>query len=317
MTEPAAAAPHAPIADLSYRHYDGPLRAHPVRWWIIARALLRSVIRKWWFWVPTALAMGPYLVSGFLLYLKSRLPADTGNMLIHRTFNGFFYDSYHYSLFWVFILTLLVGAGAIAGDNKANALQIYLSKPLTRADYVAGKWAGVFLLLAAVCLLPALVLYLYCLGTYQNQGFLRDNPYLWLKILGSTAVTAGLHASLILGISAWSKRPMMVGGIYAGVYVGLGVVTTIVFAIILRSGHPHVAVTAAHLSLPGLLRGIAQHLYASTPSFFGVPMGEGRGGSLLQFKPDLLPVAAVALAAAVVGIGAAVSRVRAVEVVKG
>ena len=37
---------------------------------------------------------------------------------------------------FVFFVTVYVGAGLIANDRRANALQIYLSKPLTRAEYV-------------------------------------------------------------------------------------------------------------------------------------------------------------------------------------
>ena len=38
---------------------------------------------------------------------------------------------------FVFFVTIYVGAGLIANDRRANALQIYLSKPMTRAEYVA------------------------------------------------------------------------------------------------------------------------------------------------------------------------------------
>ncbi len=42
---------------------------------------------------------------------------------------------------FVFFLTVYGGAGLIAHDRRANALQIYLSKPLTRAgaEYTFGK----------------------------------------------------------------------------------------------------------------------------------------------------------------------------------
>ena len=38
-------------------------------------------------------------------------------------------------------MTVYVGAGIVANDRRANALQIYLAKPLTRVEYVAGKLA--------------------------------------------------------------------------------------------------------------------------------------------------------------------------------
>ena len=57
---------------------------------------------------------------------------------------------------FVFFVTIYVGAGLIANDRRANALQVYLSKPLTRAEYVAGKLAILFLFLVGVTWLPAI-----------------------------------------------------------------------------------------------------------------------------------------------------------------
>ena len=42
---------------------------------------------------------------------------------------------------FVFFITVYAGAGLIANDRRANALQIYLSKPLTRVEYIFGKFA--------------------------------------------------------------------------------------------------------------------------------------------------------------------------------
>ncbi len=43
--------------------------------------------------------------------------------------------------FFIFFVTVFVGAGLIAADRRANALQIYLSKPLLRMEYIGGKLA--------------------------------------------------------------------------------------------------------------------------------------------------------------------------------
>ena len=59
---------------------------------------------------------------------------------------------------FVFFITLYVGSGLIANDRRANALQIYLSKPLTRVDYVVGKLATLLIFLTAVTWLPGILL---------------------------------------------------------------------------------------------------------------------------------------------------------------
>ena len=61
---------------------------------------------------------------------------------------------------FVFFITIYVGAGLIAADRRANALQLYLSKPLTRWEYVAGKRAILFGFLVLVTFVPAVSLLL-------------------------------------------------------------------------------------------------------------------------------------------------------------
>ena len=56
---------------------------------------------------------------------------------------------------FVFFVTVYVGAGLIANDRRANALQIYLSKPLTRAEYIFGKLAILMAFLLLVTWVPA------------------------------------------------------------------------------------------------------------------------------------------------------------------
>ncbi len=61
---------------------------------------------------------------------------------------------------FVFFMTIYVGAGLIANDRRANALQIYLSKPLLRSEYIAGKAAVLFFFLMLVTWVPAILLLL-------------------------------------------------------------------------------------------------------------------------------------------------------------
>ncbi len=48
--------------------------------------------------------------------------------------------------FFVFFMTIYVGAGLIANDRRANALQIYLSKPLLRVRIHRRQGGGAVLL---------------------------------------------------------------------------------------------------------------------------------------------------------------------------
>src|SRR6185436_84121 len=61
---------------------------------------------------------------------------------------------------FVFFMTIWAGSGLIANDRRANALQIYLSKPLLRTEYIVGKWSVLLAFLLTVTLVPGLLLVL-------------------------------------------------------------------------------------------------------------------------------------------------------------
>lgn len=163
----------------------------------------------------------------------------------------------------LFIIALTVGSGAISADNKANALLVYLSKPLTKADYLLGKWMGIFFTLFLETFVPSLVLYLYCLTSYLDKGFLKNDPMLFFKMIAAACVPAAMHASLLVGASAWSKAPRIASVFYASLYFGSLVVTGMVFGIVYRGDFER-GQEVLKLSLSGMMDGIQQIIYHIT-----------------------------------------------------
>ena len=127
----------APIADVTYRTYDGPLKLRAARWWIIAVARIRYLRTRWWFWLLVVFSLMPYVLSGLMLYIQSQMQNGPRAMLNNPFMDSTpgqkyamqFYLSMAMQAFWVFIIGLAAGAGSIASDNRANALLVYLSKP--------------------------------------------------------------------------------------------------------------------------------------------------------------------------------------------
>ena len=76
----------------------------------------------------------------------------------------------------VLLITVFVGAGLIATDRRANALQIYLSKPLLRTEYIAGKLGILVTFLSFVTLLPGLLLVLMQIMFSGSLEFVRAEP---------------------------------------------------------------------------------------------------------------------------------------------
>ena len=100
---------------------------------------------------------------------------------------------------FVFFVTVYVGAGLIANDRRANALQIYLSKPLTRAEYIFGKLAILMTFLLLVTWVPAIVLLIVQIAFAGNFTFFREQR----------VPVSGDHALLVHRGRAWSSAAML------------------------------------------------------------------------------------------------------------
>ena len=116
----------------------------------------------------------------------------------------------------MFFVTIYIGAGLIANDRRANALQVYLSKPLTRAEYVAGKFAILFLFLVAVTWVPAILLLIIQILFAGSFTFFRENIFLLPAITLFSLVQVLVATMTMLALSSMSKSSRFVGVMYAG-----------------------------------------------------------------------------------------------------
>jgi ABC-2 type transport system permease protein len=202
-----------PIHDQSYRHYAGGRAKAGKSWMVIARAGIRTMIRKRTFLGLLLLALGPFVVRTVQLWISSNYPQASVLAPTPETFRQFLEQQD----FFVFIITVYVGAGSIANDRRANALQIYLSKPLMRSEYIAGKLAVLMAFLLLVTFLPALML-LLLKGVFDgNFAFLKSNLFLIPAITVGSLLQVILASFTMLALSSLSKSARYVGILYVGI----------------------------------------------------------------------------------------------------
>ena len=116
---------------------------------------------------------------------------------------------------FVFFITVYAGAGLIANDRRANALQIYLSKPLTRAEYMFGKLAILMTFLLLVTWVPAIVLLVVQIVFAGNFQFFTNNLYLFPAITVFSFIQVVTVAAAMLALSSLSNSSRYVGILYA------------------------------------------------------------------------------------------------------
>lgn len=247
-----------PIYDQTYRPYRGTFEPHTMRWWTIARAGLKHYLSRKGMLAFVFIAMIPAIVRGVLIWLSHQGALTDFGIIDANFFRGY--------LTWQgpFLLLICIWPGAIliARDLKTNAIQLYLSRPLTRRDYVIGKFAVIAGIGAILLPAPGLLLFLMQIGLSDNTEFLRNNYWVPLSIMGYSAVVIAGAGLLSLAASAMTRS-----GRYAGLLFFAIVFVSQMVGTVLRliTGSPSFIV----LSLPEMVNqvgglffgGLAEQVY--------------------------------------------------------
>ena len=202
-----------PIHDQSYRHYAGSKAAPGRSWTVIAWAGIKTMVKKRTFLGLLIFAWFPFIVRAVQLYISANFAQAALFAPTAETFRQFLEQQD----FFVFVITVYVGAGLIANDRRANALQIYLSKPLMRSEYIAGKLAVLFVFLTLVTLVPALLLLLLQVMFAGSFAFMQKNLFLFPAITVASMVQVLLSSFTMLALSSLSNSARYVGILYVGI----------------------------------------------------------------------------------------------------
>jgi ABC-2 type transport system permease protein len=179
---------------------------------VIARAGVMERLRERKFLGLLLFAWLPFLVRAVMAYFGTTVPQATFLQTTAQTFREFLDQQ---SVF-VFFITIYVGAGLIANDKRANALQIYLSKPLTRVEYIVGKLVTLLIFLVAVTWVPAILLLVLQMLFAGNFTFIRANLFLVPAITLFSAILVMVSSCAMLALSSLSKSRRFVAMMYAG-----------------------------------------------------------------------------------------------------
>ena len=201
-----------PIHDQTYRRYAGSRTTPGTAWSVIAATGLRVLIGKRLFLVVMLFAWAQFVVRAVLLYLSANFPQLDVLSASPEMFREFFEQQGIFAFF----VTVYVGSGLIATDRRAHALQIYLSKPLSSAEYVAGKLAILLVLLLLVTWVPAMSLLVLQVLFAGNLTFLLNNLFLLPAMTLFSLLYALLASFTMLALSSLSTSARYVAVMYAG-----------------------------------------------------------------------------------------------------
>jgi ABC-type transport system involved in multi-copper enzyme maturation permease subunit len=229
------------IHDRGYTRWDGE-RDRPVRgvWVILDRGVVTGLAqifkRKVFGQMLSFMAFGPFLFALGAMYLAFYLQANLdqfGDMAENMAREGVIemvtpspdtvWGFYLQVQMWVcMVLCVMVGSGLVAEDRRTNALELYLSRPLSVTQYVLGKFSVVAFFLALVTVVPVCVLILVqaVLTGFESTELLRLADLSWRALLAG-GLFVGVLSLLVLTASSLSSRARNAAILWIGFVVVL------------------------------------------------------------------------------------------------
>jgi hypothetical protein len=109
----------------------------------------------------------------------------------------------------------------VANDLRTGAILVYLSRPPTQRDYIAGKLLVPLSLNLAVTLVPGLVLYLTGLALAPEHYLKWELSWIAPAIVAHAVAVSLVVSLVVLAISSLSRSARVAGLAFVGLVFGL------------------------------------------------------------------------------------------------
>ena len=213
------------LVDKGFRAYGGVRTPAALRFLVPTRyALLDALKTRKVVGLLVASCVMPLLAAVFI-YLRhnvealSILPIDIGEFVQNLAVDAtFFFRLMQVQSVACFFLFLVSGATLISEDMRDNALPLYLSRPITRTEYVAGKAAVLAILGSLVTWVPLGVLILLQ-TSLAGLGWLWEHARIPLAVFGASWVVIAVLALVCLAMSALLRAKAAAEGAFLSIFL--------------------------------------------------------------------------------------------------
>ena len=218
-----------PIYEQGYRRYEARGALRTLRFWPITREALKLLAGRRAFLMLIGASWLQFAGRVVQLLVVSRFPDAARVAPIDGRLFG---DFLNQQVFWVLLVSTFAGAGLVANDLRTGAILVYLSRPLTRRDYILGKLGVLLALNLGITLVPGLLLYAVGLGLASERYLAWGQAWIAPAIvLQSIAISAAIGL-LALAVSSLSRSARVAALSFFGLVFGLQVVQGILVRIV-------------------------------------------------------------------------------------
>ena len=228
----------AEVFDLGYQHYEGPregrLRARKALWADGVRTALglgRSTRAK----ILPLLLFASVMTPAVVFVLIASVASDLG---VSDEVPGPA-DYYRIVSILLLIFSAIIAPELLCPDRRDRVLHLYLVRPLTSDDYVAGRWLAFFTITLALVYSGQIVLFVgFTFADPEPMEYLRENWLVAPRFLAAGLAVAAFTTTIPLAVSAFTTRRAFA----AGFVIGLFIISSATAAILTECGEENVEV---------------------------------------------------------------------------
>lgn len=203
----------------TYKAYSGTLTPAWSRFTVLTRYGLSRLFDSRAFTAYTVVCFVPFLAGLVFIYFIHNTAAQLALGLQfgrHQLVDNRWFFEFLRSESWMgFILTAWVAPGMLSKDFANNGIQLYLSRPLSRAEYLIGKISVLAGLLSCTTWIPGLILF-GVQAELQGHGWGGENLWMAGSIVVSSLLWIALMCLLSLSLTVWVKWRIAATALFFG-----------------------------------------------------------------------------------------------------
>lgn len=211
-----------PVFDRRYRGYAGARSSRSGLWTVARYALAQAFQSRLSLVLLVASVLVPVGFGAFIYVAHNLDVLSTVGFKIDDDFPLVGPVLFFWFLVWqsafAFLIAAFIGPALVAPDLAHQALPLYLSRPIARAEYVGGKLVALLAPLSAVTWVPGLLL-IGLQASLAEPGWLFAHARVPLAVVVGSWIWILVLALVALALSAWIRwRPVATAMVF-GVFV--------------------------------------------------------------------------------------------------
>ena len=146
-----------------------------------------------------------------------------------------YYSDLQFGGIRIFLVSLaaIASSGLIANDMANKSINLYLSRPISRLDYLIARFIPIFLLLIFVTVIPNIIVYL---TQWSDAGlkfdWIKENDWLLINIITQGVMYSAAYSTIGLTFSTIINREYRAAGAFFLFVYGTNIIVEIFFGLI-------------------------------------------------------------------------------------